>query len=92
MPGRTVTTWGKTWKSGETRVIRVPAGLADELLRLAHAIEDGAQIKVIPQPELFDEKPKRKLRVIVKVPQVSKSNLTKPVTAKKKPRVSLGNS
>ena len=86
MPGRTATTWGRTWIAAETRVIRVPASLADQLLKLAHAIEDGAEIKVIPQPELFDQPSKRKKPVTRGVPRGTDAKKSKPVTRTRKPR------
>lgn len=91
MPGRTHTTWGKTWKSAETRVIRVPAGLANDLLKWAHAVEDGAEIKVIPAPDLFSQPKKRNKRVTDNVPHGTKPEKPKPVTRTKKPRVSPKN-
>jgi hypothetical protein len=40
--GRTSTTWtGSSWRHGETRTIRVPAALADEIMSYARALDSG---------------------------------------------------
>ncbi|MDZ8083954.1 MAG: hypothetical protein RMX35_33445 [Nostoc sp. DcaGUA01] len=41
--GRTSTTWesGSTWQSGNTKLIRVPEAIADEVMRCAREIDAG---------------------------------------------------
>lgn len=41
MAGRTKTTWekGSSWQSGETKVIRVPVAIADEVLAYARSLD-----------------------------------------------------
>jgi len=44
--GRTSTTWegGSTWRSGKTKLIRVPEAIADEVLACARLIDDGKAV------------------------------------------------
>lgn len=41
--GRTNTTWsaGSTWRSGKTKMIRVPIALAEKILEYARALDSG---------------------------------------------------
>lgn len=39
--GRTKTTWNPTWKHGVTRTIRVPVVLADQIVAIARAMDEG---------------------------------------------------
>jgi hypothetical protein len=41
--GRTNTTWkaGSTWRSGKTKMIRVPITLAEKILEYARALDSG---------------------------------------------------
>ncbi|PHJ58003.1 hypothetical protein VF06_30800 [Nostoc linckia z4] len=44
--GRTSTTWesGSTWRSGKTKLIRVPQAIADEVMRCAREIDSGIAV------------------------------------------------
>ncbi|PHJ57382.1 hypothetical protein VF14_24565 [Nostoc linckia z18] len=44
--GRTSTTWegGSTWRSGKTKLIRVPEAIADEVMRCAREIDAGKAV------------------------------------------------
>lgn len=44
--GRTSTTWegGSTWRSGKTKLIRVPEAIADEVMRCARTIDSGKAV------------------------------------------------
>ncbi|PHJ59452.1 hypothetical protein VF14_27100 [Nostoc linckia z18] len=44
--GRTSTTWegGSTWRSGKTKLIRVPEAIADEVMCCARAIDAGKAV------------------------------------------------
>jgi len=42
--GRRSTTWEPTWKSGKTKVIRVPEALAEKLLEAAQVLDEGGEI------------------------------------------------
>jgi RNA polymerase-binding transcription factor DksA len=41
--GKRSTTWKPTWNSGKTKVIRVPEAIADELMKIAHHLDNGGQ-------------------------------------------------
>ncbi len=44
--GRTSTTWesGSTWRSGKTKLIRVPEAIADEVMCCARTIDSGKAV------------------------------------------------
>ena len=60
MPGRTSTTWNRAWTTTETKVIRVPAGLAAQLLTIARHLDQGGEVQVVPLPDLFTPAPTKK--------------------------------
>jgi len=53
--GTTKTTWKPAWKSGKTTVIRVPEVLAERLMKLARAMDDGEACNVTGNMETSRE-------------------------------------
>ena len=41
--GRRSTTWKSSWKTGKTKVIRIPEILADRLYKIARHLDDGGK-------------------------------------------------
>lgn len=42
--GKNATTWAAGWNSGQTKVIRVPEVLADEIMNYARALDSGKSL------------------------------------------------